>query len=1392
MNTYFFSTLTNGQTIALDPLADTLFFDSAAIGAASLAVSLFDPTTVKIVASGKTIYLTGLTLETIDSFNLMFADGSRLLVGDDSASNSYADAGSNQLVGGQFNDQLLGLDGNDILKGKDGNDVLNGGNGDDRLNGGNGNDILIGGADNDTASYEDATAGVTVNLTVTTTQSTGGAGTDTLSSIENLTGGAFNDTLTGDGGNNILVGGLGNDILNGGAGNDTVSYADATAAVAVNLGNAAAQNTGAAGTDTLSNFETLVGSSYNDTLTGSSLANLIDGDYGNDSMTGGLGNDTYYVDSANDKTIEAAGAGTDTVISTISWTLANEVENLTLSDPSFYGYSSLNGAGNSSGNTITGTKGDNVLDGGAGFDAVSYADATNGVKVNLGFISPQNTGWGNDTLLNFERITGSGFDDRLYGNSQDNTLSGGDGNDLLVGGGGNDGLYGGNGIDTASYFNAGAGVTVDLKVTSTQSTGGAGTDTLSAIENLTGSNFNDTLTGSTGSNVLTGLGGADTLSGDLGNDTLAGGLGNDILNGGDGNDTASYSDAISAVTVDLGNVAAQNTGGAGTDTLSNLENLLGSAFNDKLTGNSLGNLLDGGGGGDTLAGGAGNDTYIVDTSATQKLELNQTVTVGGPYTPDTVTEAASGGYDTVKTYVDFTLPDNVESLVALDVPSSNPYGYSGPDLDLTGNSVNNYIVDNRGDNMIDGGSGIDTVSFATATGNENVNLLGYSGSASGANGYDNLSNIENVVGSGFDDRITVDGAGNYYNGGAGIDTLSYDYLPSSGYPSYTTPGITVDLSVTAAQNTGGAGIDTILNFENLTGADGNDTLIGSVNDNILNGGSGNDTLNGAAGNDTLIGEYGDDTLEGGAGNDTLWGGYDYPGGPDTGSDTASYAGATAGVTVNLSLGGAQNTVGAGTDTLYGIENLAGGAFNDTLTGTDGDNRLSGAAGNDTLNGGIGNDTLDGGTGNDTLNGAVGNDTLTAGDGDDTLNGVVGDDTLTGGAGNDALNAGDGNDLLAGGLGNDTLSGGNNIDTASYADATAAVTVNLANLAAQNTGGAGTDTLSGIENLAGGAFGDTLTGDGNANTLDGAAGNDTLNGAGGIDTLAGGLGDDSLSGGDGNDLLTGGLGNDTLNGGNNIDTASYADATAAVTVNLGNLAAQNTGGAGTDTLSGIENLRGGNSGDTLTGNGSDNVIEGGWGYNTLDGGANTVSGGDTLSYAWMTGSIYSPPEVTVNLPSGYSYGYGNNSLDDTISGFENVVGSSGGDSLTGDGGNNKLTGGGGDDSLSGGLGNDTFVYNAESDSTISSHDSISGFTHGADIIDFTTIAGINATPGAVQGLLASAATNINAHSIAWIESGGNTLVYANTTASAEAQGSAQMEIVLLGTSLGLTSADFHHA
>ena len=249
---------------------------------------------------------------------------------------------------------------------------------------------------------------------------------------------------------------------------------------------------------------------------------------------------------------------------------------------------------------LTNANGDNV----AG-DTVDYSHTPgpNGVTVSLAISGQQNTiGSGLDALFNIENLRGSNFADTLTGDGNNNVLEGGPGNDTLDGGGG---------VDTASYEHAPGGVTVDLTISGPQNTFQAGTDTLTNIENLRGSAFNDTLTGN-GSSVLEGGLGADHLIGQSG-----------------GSDTASYEHASAGVTVNLSNPGL-NTGDALGDTFTFISNVRGSNFNDNITGNNSANVLDGYGGHDHLTGLGGADTFVFHGGQLTITDFNQG---GGTFNP---------------------------------------------------------------------------------------------------------------------------------------------------------------------------------------------------------------------------------------------------------------------------------------------------------------------------------------------------------------------------------------------------------------------------------------------------------------------------------------------------------------------------------------------------------------------------------------------------------------------------------------------------------------------------------------------------------------------------------------------------------------------------------------
>jgi VCBS repeat-containing protein len=425
----------------------------------------------------------------------------------------------------------------------------------------------------------------------------------------------------------------------------------------------------------------------------------------------------------------------------------------------------------------------------------------------------------------------------------------------------------------------------------------------------------------------------------------------------------------------------------------------------------------------------------------------------------------------------------------------------------------------------------------------------------------------------------------------------------------------------------------------------------------INGTNGDDFINGTFRSERISGLNGNDTINGSSSADIIDGG--------AGLDLVNYGLSPTRVTVDLVtlLGTDGHAQG---DSYIGIENVAGSAFgdiitgnsdNNTLNGGDGNDFITGGAGADNLNGGDDNDLLNAGAGNDNANGGNGNDFVNGEDGDDSLSGGAGDDSLDGGIGNDVLNAGDGNDTLTGGVGNDTLSGGagadgifggDGNDTLDFQTATATV---ITSLITGGTGGeASGDSYTGIEVIIGSAFDDTLAGDNLVNTINGGAGIDTLSGNGGNDTLNGGAGNDVLNGGTEDDTLSGGTENDTLNG------------------DVGN-----------------DSLFGGTGDDNLNGGDGDDILAGGVGADVLTGGI----GNDIADYTASTLG------VTINLVTNIATG--GDALGDTFSGIERFVGSALGDTFTGTtaaddftgaGGDDRLNGGGGTDIMRGGDGNDT--------------------------------------------------------------------------------------------------------
>ena len=359
------------------------------------------------------------------------------------------------ITGTSGNDSLVGTSADDVIVGLGGDDTLVGGGGRDFFYGDAGNDSIVGGAGLFDWAFYEGTPAIGISLNLATGLVTGGFGNDTVVGIENVGGSILNDTIVGDGGNNSLQGRAGNDTLDGAGGSDIVDYFHAVGGVNVSLTTNTA--TGADGNDTLSNFENILGSSFNDTLTGNAGGNSLNGGNGADSIFGAGGSDFII-----------GGAGNDTLDGGVVTDLIN--------------YTDLN--------------------------IVSYNGATAGVTINMsGVTGTGSTGSGTatgdasvgtDVLFNFNFIQGSAFNDTITGSAANwfEQIEGGAGNDVLDGGV----MVAGNADNNrVTYFNTtGAGVVVDLIAGTAvgQVGSNAGSDSLTNFSFATGSNFADTLLGS--------------------------------------------------------------------------------------------------------------------------------------------------------------------------------------------------------------------------------------------------------------------------------------------------------------------------------------------------------------------------------------------------------------------------------------------------------------------------------------------------------------------------------------------------------------------------------------------------------------------------------------------------------------------------------------------------------------------------------------------------------------------------------------------------------------------------------------------------------------------------------------------------------------------------------
>jgi len=636
--------------------------------------------------------------------------------------------GNDVVCGGGGNDSLLGGEGADALAGDNGADTLNGGGGADRLSGGAGDDqlagdnqasrlrdvetsddVLSGGPGIDTAGlwkHPKATGNIQVDLGAGTAR---GQGRDELRSIESVrVDSVHSDELLGSPGDDIFFSGAGADVERGlggddrfiasegddrhegGPGSDTIDMSEAYQAVVSLISDTARSES--TGLDALNEVENASGSEGNDVMTGDFDANELYGRGGQDVLRGLAGNDVLR------------GGFNDFVPDLVD--------------------------------SLSGGPGDDLLDGGAPGEETDNRDEVDftgsDIPVVVDLTAGTATGEGNDTLVRVEDVIGSAGNDVLLGSEGTNELNGSVGDDRIEGRGGddemegspgNDTFVGGEGIDEVQFNYSPVAISVNLGAGAAT---GQGADVITQVENARGTIHDDTLVGDAGPNLLVGgLGddslaggegddflrgdrGEDTLSGESGNDVLwpgdgddvvgggdgndamAGSIGDDALDGGAGSDTVEYLNAISAVEVDL--VAGTATGPA-TDTLTTMENVVGTRFGDEIFGNASANMLVGGEGLDQLVGLEGDDTL--------RGGLRADALDGGPGL-DTVDYGDSERPVLVDLRAGFSEGMGSDTIVLFE----NVLGSQFPD-DLRGDAGRNGLFGGASDDLLNGREGDD-------------------------------------------------------------------------------------------------------------------------------------------------------------------------------------------------------------------------------------------------------------------------------------------------------------------------------------------------------------------------------------------------------------------------------------------------------------------------------------------------------------------------------------------------------------------------------------------------------------------------------------------------------------------------------------------------------------
>jgi len=786
-------------------------------------------------------------------------------------------------------DLVFGFDGGDTITSGSGADFLYGGDGDDSLDGGDDNDHIQGGDGDDTI--------------------VGAIGIDSLAGNDGndqIDGGEGADTLLGGDGNDSLTGGQGNDSIDGGSGNDDIAKFSGDCReydiVKNNDGTWTIEHARGAATDGI------------DTL--SNVEKVQFGDRTEDLNIGICGIDIVLVIDTTESMesyIETVKYEAISMVNSIFYeTQHARIAILGYKDPGQYStilsFTDHNTASARHDAAVTALEGISVSGGGdtpeGTYSALqaalsgsvgSWNESAHVHRIVVVGDAPAKDGYLADTVASLAgNLQGPGDDFKTPYAEISTVLAYDDSNSLEEF---NELALNSNGaaytsladITAASTshlspltFGSSSGDVMVASAATTRLRGGDGDDT------LTGDVSDDCLYGEQGDDLIAGGAGNDTLDGGAGNDTFAWSTGNDLIDGGKGDDTVTLPGNYSAysVALTLDGAAITHIASSALITVKGAEHLVFADQNLPLNPNAS---ITGTAANETLEGGSGDDT-IIDVAGND-IVMGR---LGDDYI--SVSDGAFGninggmGIDTL-TYEDVASP----MLINLKWQFSQSEDWNTGNWivaieNVIGTDFNDTIAGDSSENFLDGGLGLDTLSYIDA--DEGISVSLSAGTAQGATLFersDMLANFENVIGSSYSDTLIGNNGDNYLAGDDYFDDLGYGdsiagmdgndsigasdgqdfYDGGSGHDLLSYEGWYSDFSVdlSTGEATLGGNTQTLSGIEDIVAGGGNDLINGDVSDNYIRADSGDDTVSSGGGNDTLEGGYGADCLTGGSGND---------------------------------------------------------------------------------------------------------------------------------------------------------------------------------------------------------------------------------------------------------------------------------------------------------------------------------------------------------------------------------------------------------------------------------------------------------------------------------------------------------------------------------------------